>query len=314
MTTWSDRVIRRMQGVTYSAPDDEGMDDDVQGVLNAEVAGRLLRYHLVRFREAAGIKQTEAANRIDRKQPTIASMETGKALPTQSNVEVLLNYYGAADSFPMMKGLLAAARTKAPNGDLPPVSTVEDFTLAVGLEPFARKIEVFEPSVLHGFMQTEDYARALIGYQSSITAGMDVEAAVEWRMQRQEAITRESEPADFWMFCEERAIRRLVGGSALMVAQWRHLVEMTHRPNVTIQIVSDDVALHPALAGAFYLLGFKDGWRVAYEETHRSAYYYNASDAVDAYSRCVDHLRHVAMTPAESVSLIEQLIREVTVR
>jgi hypothetical protein len=60
---------------------------------------------------------------------------------------------------------------------------------------------------------------------------------------------------------------------------------MTGRPNVNLQVVPHEVGVHPALQGAFFLLRFEDDWRVAYEETRRSAYYYDSPEAV---ASCVE--------------------------
>lgn len=283
-----------------------------QGVLNAVIAARLLRYHLVRFREQAGVSQVQAAQRIDRKQPTIASMETGKSLPTQSNIEVLLNFYGFPEQFPMLRDLLTVAKLRQETQNVVPSVVIRDFSLAVGLEPYARKIDAFEPSVVYGLLQTEAYTRTLMEYVASIRPGVDVEGEVAIRMKRQEAVSRDVDPVELWVFTEEAVFRRLVGGPGVMSDQLDHLLRMSERPNVNLLIIPESVAVHPALQGAFYLLGFEDGWRIAYEETQRTTYYYDASDAVDAYSQCVDHLRYLALSPARSQGLLNRRKKEIT--
>jgi len=299
-----------MHGVTETAG--TGRVDDMQGVLTAEVARRLLQYHLVRLRGVAGKSQTEAAARIDRKQPTIAAMEAGKSLPIQTNLEVLLTFYGAAEMFPLMRDLLTVARTDATEGEAGITSTVNDFTLAVGLEPYAGKIDCWQPSVVVGLLQTEEYARTLIQYHADRHPGVDVEKAVWLRMQRQAAVMREKDPVELWFFAEERAFRRPVGGPKVHLAQIDHLLKCTERRNIKIMMMEDSVGEHSALSGAFYLLAFQDGLRVAYEETARSAYYYDATDSVDSYSRTVDHLRVETLSPEKTVAALRSIRKDIT--
>ena len=160
-------------------------------------------------------------------------------------------------------------------------------------------------------MQTEAYARALISYHSEITPNVDAELSLSLRLRRQDVILRD-QPAELWCVVEEQALRRPIGDSGLMGEQLGHLLTMTERPNITVQIIPQGVGLHPALQGAFYLLRFGDDWRVAYEETRRSAYYYDAPEAIEDYERVMNHLRHLALSPKRSRSLISQVKKEVT--
>jgi transcriptional regulator with XRE-family HTH domain len=280
----------------------------VRGVLVAGVARRLLRYQLLRFRESAGVSQSQAAERIDRKQPTLAAMEKGETLPAQSALEVLLGFYGVPEAFGMMRDLLRIAQSNEEDESTPTItSTVHDFTLMVGLEPYAKKIEQFDGQVVTGLLQTERYARALTEFYASHTPGLDVDNTVALRLERQEAITRETNPAELWFFTEESTFRRPVGGPEVMREQLEHLLVMTELPNVVVQMLPNELGVHSALFGNFRLMGMADGLRVAYEETLRSAYYYDASDAADAYSRVVDRLRTEALSPTRTRAAVDEI-------
>jgi transcriptional regulator with XRE-family HTH domain len=282
----------------------------MHGVLGAAVAARLLRWHLVRFR--GGKSQAEAAERIGRSQPTIASMERGSSLPTQSNLEILLLFYGHHDAFPMMRELLTAAKSKPVADNGADFTSVTDFIVAIGLEAFASRIEAFEPAVVLGLLQTETYARTLVEHTRTLVPDFDADEAVRIRMARQAVLTRDHQPAELWWVTEERALRRLVGGPEVMGEQLAHLVRMAEQPGITIQVIRDDTALHAAMQGPFTLMSLQDGSRVAYEETRHAVHLYDASEAVDDYAREVDHLRHQALPPTESVELINRLRKELT--
>jgi hypothetical protein len=174
----------------------------------------------------------------------------------------------------------------------------------------ATTIEVFEPMVLTGLLQTEAYARELIDYHASITVGVDVERSLALRMQRQSVLTRKESPAELWCVAEEQVLRRPINSPAVMAEQLEHLLEMTTRPNINLQIIPHTVGIHPALQGAFSLFRFEDDWRVAFEETRRSAYYYDKPDAVEDYGKVMNHLRNLALDSKKSRSLIARVRKE----
>jgi Domain of unknown function (DUF5753) len=257
-----------------------------------------------------------AGERLGMTRVGFTHLVSGKNLPSRPALEILLGFFGREDRIPLMLELLAVAKLR-PNQqstvqqDIEPYSSMNDFELAVGLEGVASGIEAFEPMLVHGLLQTEAYARELIGYHASITLGVHVEQSVALRLRRQTALTRETSPAELWCVVEEQALRRPVGGPEVMAGQLDHLLEMTRRPNVNLQVIPREVGVHPALKGAFFLLRFEDDWRVAYEETRRSAYYYDSPEAVEDYGKVLNHLRHLALSPKRSRAVIAELRKDV---
>jgi transcriptional regulator with XRE-family HTH domain len=291
-------------------------DDDVQVTFGPQVARRVLRYELDRLCEQAGKTQTQAGERLGMSRVGFGHLITGKNLPSKPALEVLMDFVGRPDRLPMMLELLAVAKLK-PNQhgtvrqDIDSSSTVKDFELAIGLEAVATGIEVFDPMLVSGLLQTEAYARELIIYHASITLGVNVEDSVALRLRRQSVITRDSGPAELWCVVEEQTLRRPVGSPAVMGGQLDHLLETTARPNVNFQVIPHEVGVHPSLTGAFYLLRFDDDWRVAYEEARRSAHYYDSPEAVEDYGKVMNHLRHLALNPKRSRALISKLRKEI---
>jgi hypothetical protein len=276
----------------------------------------VLRYELVRLCEQAGKTHTQAGERLGMTRVGFTHLVSGRNLPSRPAVEVLLDYFGRSDRLPLMLELLTVAKLKPdqqstmqqPGGSL---SSMNDFELAVGLEAVATGIEVFDPSIVNGLLQTEAYARELIAYHASITHGVDVEASVALRLQRQTVVTRDANPVELWSVIEEQALRRPVGGPAVLAGQLDHLLDVTRRPNVNVQVIPHEVGVHPALQGAFFLLRFEDDWRVAYEETRQSVYYYDSPAAVEDYEKVMNHLRHLALSPKRSRALIATVRKEV---
>lgn len=287
----------------------------MQVTFGPQVARRVLRYELDRLCVQARKNHQEAGERIGVSRVGFAHLISGKNLPSKPALEILLDFFDRPDRIPVMVELLAAAKRKPDqqsslDRDVESSSSMHDFELAVGFEAMATTVEAFEPMIVTGLLQTEAYALELIGYHASITLGVNIEKSVALRMRRQSAITREENPAELWCVLEEQALRRPVGPPAVMAEQLDHLLEVTKRPNVNLQVIPHEIGVHPAIKGAFYLLRFNDDWRVAYEETRRSAYYYDKPDAVEDYGKVMNHLRNLAFDPKKSRSLIAKVRKD----
>lgn len=281
-----------------------------------KVARRVLRYELDRLCDQAGKTHAQAGERLGMSRVGFTHLVSGKNLPSRPALEILMGYFGRPDRTQVMFDLLAVAKLKPDQQGtvqhhFDATSSMDDFELAIGLEAVATGIEAFEPMLVTGLLQTEAYARELIAYHASIAAGVHLDASLALRMQRQSVLTRDVSPAELWCVVEEQALRRPVGGPGVMAGQLDHLLAMTELPNVNLQVIPREVSVHPALKGAFYLLRFDDDWRLAYEETRRSAYYYDKPEAVEDYGKTMNHLRHLTLNPKRSRAFVSKVRKEV---
>jgi transcriptional regulator with XRE-family HTH domain len=285
----------------------------VQVTFGPQVARRLLRYELDRLCTQAGKTHAQAGERIGMSRVGFTHLLSGKNLPSKPALEILLDFFGRPDRIEPMLELLARAKLKQStvrhNIELP--ASVSDFELFVGLEAVATVIEVFEQTVVTGLLQTESYARALVTYYAEFAHDVDIHSIVAMRIGRQSVITRETNPADLWCVLEEQALRRPVGDTGVVAAQLDHLLDMSGRPNVHLQVIPGEVGVHPALKGAFTLLRFQDDWRLAYEETWLSAYYYDHPNAVVGYEKVMNRLRDVALNPKRSRTLLAAIRKDI---
>lgn len=287
----------------------------MQVTFGPKVARRVLRYELDRLCEQAGKTHAQVGERLGMSRVAFTHMVGGKNLPSRPSLEIMLAFFGRTDRMAVMLDLLAAAKLKsdqqgAVQQEIAATSSMNDFELFLGLEAVATSIEAFEPMLVTGLLQTEAYAREIIAYHASITPGVNIDESLTFRLQRQFAITRDTNPAELWCVIEEQALRRPVGGPDVMAGQLDHLLTMIQRPNINLQIIPREIGVHPALKGAFYLLRFDDDWRVGYEETRRSAYYYDRPEAVEDYGRVMNHLRHLALNPRRSRAFLSKVRKE----
>lgn len=132
-------------------------------------------------------------------------------------------------------------------------------------EATARRLRCFEPNVVPGLLQTEDYARAVFRTEFAITDEV-VEARVAARLKRQEILNHDRPPA-VWMILDEWVVRRPVGGQAVMLEQVSCLIEAAQRPSVVVQIIPASAGAHTGLnAGGFALADFDDAPTIGHQE------------------------------------------------
>ena len=82
------------------------------------------------------------------------------------------------------------------------------YEVYIGLEGGAASIRNFEPVVVPGLLQTDEYARATFTGGPRELERDDVERRVEVRLARQQILTRDDRPR-LWAVIDEAAIHRL---------------------------------------------------------------------------------------------------------
>ena len=127
------------------------------------VRRRRLGSELRRLREAHSFKLDEAADKLGLAASTLSRIETGKAPTRTAYLTAMFDMYGVVDPG-QRQVLLDMAREGHRKGwwavydDVLPTG----FDVYVGLEAEAAGLRVFEDQVVHGLLQTEDYARTVM--------------------------------------------------------------------------------------------------------------------------------------------------------
>jgi transcriptional regulator with XRE-family HTH domain len=167
------------------------------------------------------------------------------------------------------------------------------------LEEGAVTIRAWMPSIFHGLLQTEPYARALLETSIGVTPEI-VTARLSSRMGRQRRLfTRDAVVS--WFVIDEVALYRLVGSTAGMAEQLGHLCTMAAVPTVTIQVLP--AIAHPATASGFVIADDS-----AYAEHVASGSVYRA-DTPSNLAMMFDTLRGECYRVSESLAMIERLGR-----
>jgi transcriptional regulator with XRE-family HTH domain len=276
-------------------------------VLRMRLGGQLRR-----LREAAGLTPEEAGFQIRGSRSKISRLENGRVKLKNRDVTDLLSLYGVTDEAVRSKFLELVMQSNSPNwwaeySDLLPGW----FETYLGLEAAAGTIRSFEVQFVHGLFQTADYTRALTRLGRKAALQTEIERWVSLRLKRQELLSR-PDPPNVWSVMDEAVLRRPVGGAAVMRAQFRHLIEVAQLPHVTLQVVPFARGAYAGESGSFTVLRFeeRDLPDVVYLEQLTNAAYLEQRSDVERYLEVVDEISSQALTPDETVQLIDQAARE----
>ena len=288
---------------------DGGRTGEVQG---PTVPRMLVGIQLHRFREAAAVTPDQAAYEIRASRSKISRMENGLVRFKERDVTDLLTLYGITDEQTRSTLVALTRQANTPGwwskyGDI----MADWFEAYLGLETAASVIRTFELQFVHGLFQTEDYARAVTMLGHTSAPADEIERRVSLRLNRQDLLNG-PDPPQVWTVIDEGALRRPVGGSAVMRAQLDHLVEVSGLRHVTIQVVPFSRGGHAAAGGSFTVLRFGEPEvpDVVYIEQLTSALYLDKHEDVDHYMEVMNHLSTEALTPADSARFVAGIIRD----
>jgi transcriptional regulator with XRE-family HTH domain len=262
-----------------------------------QVFGAMVRF----YREQAGLSRSELARQICKSVSLIQAIELGQRAATAevtSDLEAALQTSGA----------LARLRDEIGDGlgyQAYP-SWFQEWAIS---EREAKRLRWFEPLVVPGVLQTEDYARAVFWTRFAAT-GEEIDERVAARLKRQEILERD-QPQQLWVILDEAVLRRPVGGRHVMAEQVGRLTHFAQRPNVRIEVIPATVGAHEgAYAGGFAIADLEQAPSVGYQETAAGGQMVEDPTQVAILSATWDTLTGEALPRAASLALLEEAAKK----
>ncbi|MGW6276812.1 helix-turn-helix domain-containing protein [Kribbella sp. NPDC055071] len=277
---------------------------------------RRLAAEMKALRAEAQLTREQVQEQTGVNQGTLWRIEKGQAKPHNGTLETLCDLYGVDDS--RRTELIELARGAKYPGWLRqfrqyPDDSAGSYAAYISFEYEAKASHNYESLFIPGLLQTEEYARATMVDGWSMEAEA-IERRVELRMERQILLTRKREgrdPLEFWAVVDEAALRREVGGPAVMRAQLGRLLEMGERANITLQVIPFDKGAYPGMSGSFVRLNFGAlAPDIVCVEGLAGHIFLELEAELDRFSLAFDHLRAMALSPRDSGALIAALIAQ----
>ncbi len=252
----------------------------------------LLGSQLRRLREAREITRDQAGYTIRASESKISRMELGRVPFKERDVADLPTLYQVTDEAERAPLLALANAANVPGwwhryGDV----LADWFQPYLGLEEAASIVRTYEVQFVPGLLQTPGYAEAVIIAGNRGAPAAEIERRVAMRMARQEVLTRPAPPR-LWAVIDEAALRRPIGGAAVMRAQLQALIEKVRLSHIIVQVMPFRFGGHAAESGAYTILRFPepDLPDVVYLEHLTSAIYLDKRSDVDQYLQNMERL------------------------
>ncbi|GGS83680.1 transcriptional regulator [Streptomyces tanashiensis] len=248
---------------------------------------------LRRLREEAGLNQPQLGRILYCTGSLIGQIETAKKVPTREFSERLDAALMTSGSFSRLVGLVL--RSQLPTW----------FQAYAELEGRAAYLSTFQAQLVYGLLQTEAYARAVLGVENPDR----LDDMVVARMDRQRILGREHPPV-LCVVLDEGVLHRQIGGDEVMRNQLAHLLGFRDHPWVQVQMLPFTAGQHPGLLGSFTLLRFDEDPDILYSESYDSGHMTAHSQVIRERSVSYARLQASALSREDSAALIERVMRE----
>jgi transcriptional regulator with XRE-family HTH domain len=270
---------------------------------------RRLRIELRRAREKTGLTQHEAADALEWSVSKIIRIEKGTVGLSVTDLRAMLRQYGMED--PELTATLenAARGSKGQPWWTQFRDVVEPpFDLYLSYEGAATSIRTFHPIYFPGFLQSTDYVMALA---TPVVSPERARRVAELRAARQERLFDDPDGPQTHFIVDEAAVRRLIGGPAVMRQQLRFVREVAQSDRVRMQILPFTVGAHFSIVGSFALLGFEDDEDlVNVESMSGSLSSRDDHELIARYQECFEELTEKALSDQATLDLIDQVVED----
>lgn len=223
---------------------------------SAELLRKRLRIALSAARTEAGLTQKAAASKLDWSQSKLTRIESGAVPVTPNDVRGMLQVYDVDDATEVSR-ILQLAKDAREAKSLSAFDSIldGDFGEMVAQEPFASRISKFEPTLVSGYFQTTEYARALLTALKYTED--DVALRTELRLKRQLLLESNRVP-QIDVVMGELILRRTVGDRSIMRGQLKHLLELNQRDDINLRVLPFEAGPHAGMGEPFTVMQFDD--------------------------------------------------------
>ncbi|MGM7441384.1 helix-turn-helix domain-containing protein [Streptomyces tunisiensis] len=274
--------------------------EDTDGLLDLNRAvGRQVKL----LRERAGLTQKELGDRLGYGEDLVSSLERGRRTPQPEFLDAADDLLGAGGLLKATKEDVARAKARAR------VRHPAWFRDYARLEGEAVEVNDYSSHDIPGLFQTERRARALYGMRTPLLDEETIEQRVTSRLARQDILTKWPPPM-VTAVIEESVLRRPIGGAEVHKEQLAHLLALGRLRSVELQVMPMERDEHAGMGGPFILLTPKGKPQVGYVEVQDIARLATDAEEVRILAARYGTIRAQALTPRESLALIERMQTE----
>lgn len=226
----------------------------------------------------------------------ISALQRGTRTPRKEQVEALDAALGSGGALLRLWASLIDSSWELPTW----------FRQVAVLEQQAKEIIEYQPLLIPGLLQTENYARA-VSSENALAPVTDIAAVVRSRTERLERL---------WsgvllrFVIDEDVIRANIGGAKVMAGQLRSLLTLIESHRARISILPADLAPHPARTPPFRVMSFTDRPKLGYVEHALGGELIDDSAKVGKLEVQIGALAQEALPTAASAALLRKVATE----
>ncbi|MFF0577901.1 helix-turn-helix domain-containing protein [Streptosporangium saharense] len=265
------------------------------------VRHRRLGRELRKLREQAGLSPEEASRQLGWSRSKLNRVENARLLPGATDIGNACDLYGVDSTG--KAGLVQLGKDAGKRGWWTAYSDV--FTGSyIALETEATTIRKWEPILIPGLFQNEDYAREIIRTARPALSDAEVDRHVDARMARKMNLLGTRAPI-MHALIDEGALTRPVGSPGVMGRQLDDVLKVVDWPNVIVQVLPLTTGAHCGMQGGFSVLSFgNEDPDVGYAEGPGGDVYIEAADQVRGLILTFERLAGMCLSPEKSAALI----------
>lgn len=257
---------------------------------------RLCGNQIKLWRTGANITRKELGKEAGYEYETVSSMEMGRRRPTQRLLEVADQMCGAGGKLVASHAYLGSERFAVRSLEF---MAIEDEAIA---------LSSYQPLLIPGLLQTEEYARELISNRCPPVEDEMVQVRVAGRLARQQLLKKTAVTFAFIIY--EAALHTKVGGREVMRRQLHHLLNVGEQRNVTIRVLPAGLGASPGLAGPLVLVETSLFMHYAYEEGHEAGVLHESPEKVSLLAKRYAKICAQALNTEESAQFISKVANE----
>ncbi|MER6381578.1 helix-turn-helix transcriptional regulator [Streptomyces sp. NPDC001250] len=259
----------------------------------------LLGAELRHARERKGLSQEELGRRLFVSGSFIGQLEAGTRR-MQPEFAVMLDEVLETGGF-FTRNCRAAAKSKYE----------AHFADVADMEAQATAIREYTPLLIPGLLQAPAYAWAVNRAHDPTAPEETIEEWTQGRMERTRLLDHPTKPV-LWAVLDEAALRREVGGRAVMAEALRHVAGLARRNRIIMQVLPFSAGAHAAMQSDMKLMEFADAPPLVYYEGARTGRVEDDPATVAQQRFVYDLLVASALSQENSLALIEALAQDYT--
>ena len=274
---------------------------------------RRLRTELRRVRAGTGFTQEQVAAAMDWSLSKVIRIENGAVSISTNDLRALLNLYEIHDQNRTDELIELARASRQPSwwGKYREALNPQYLQL-IEYEEAATVLRTYEPLLVPGLLQTEEYAATILRkFSSPGTPAEVIRTRIEIRLMRQQLLAK-AEPPTLICVLNEAVVEHLVGDRNIAEAQIERLIQLAGMPNVTIEIIPYSAGLHRGMLEPFLVLEFPDpeDREVVFVESPRDMIFSDdeAGD-ITGYRELFEEMRRISMGPARTLTYLASAMK-----